>query len=790
MSGRLPAWLADWLGVPVPSNADTATWQLDTRWSWAPWATLLLVLVAIAWTVSLYARESGSASRLYRTALIALRLAAIGLVLVMLAQWALALWLTGPPSIALVIDHSASMNIADRYEDAAIASRLDERLAANGLTEPKRLNIAKLLLKDDNGRLLRELADRYRLAVYAAAGNVERLPESSSSTDLSHAVDSLTADGPTSQATRIGDALLRIADDFRGAPPAAVILLSDGVVTEGASLSDAAQNLRSAGVPILAVGIGSPKAPHDIELADVLVDDAVFVNDVVSFQAQIKATGLEGQPAKVVLRREGESPALAELAVVLPAAGKTLSVRLTDRPTKAGDVTYFVEVTPREDETDKNNNRQRRKVTVRDDKIRVLLAQGYPNYEFRFLKTLLERDRSVQLSTYLQDADPEYAEQDKSALRSFPVNRDDLLAYDVVIIGDVDPRLLPQSVWQNVRALVSEKGGGAVFIAGPKFLPGLYRENSDMNALLPVKLDSATGAADRTSGMSRGFTVRPTPLGLQSPAFQLGDTPGESEQIWSKLAPLYWFYPAGELKSGMQVLADGLGKPVICFQYFGAGRVLFHAIDSTWRWRTGGGEPFFARYWVQTIRFLAHGKLGKGRGVELTTDRREYRRGEAAHLRARFLDSQLAPSGEEVVVQIDAAGQARRRVTLRRNSGIAGVYEGSLADLTDGQYEVVMVEPQLSGNPAAAKFSVVPPPGEFARTEMDAAALSVAAEATRGKFYTVADADKLLADLPAGRRVPIRNLPPIPIWNRWWLLSAFLSCLTAEWILRKRKGML
>ena len=95
MSGRLPAWFAEWLGVPMPSSADTATWQLDSRWTWAPWATLLLVLVAIAWTVLLYARESGSASRMYRTTLAALRLAATGLVLVMLSQWALALWLTG-----------------------------------------------------------------------------------------------------------------------------------------------------------------------------------------------------------------------------------------------------------------------------------------------------------------------------------------------------------------------------------------------------------------------------------------------------------------------------------------------------------------------------------------------------------------------------------------------------------------------------------------------------------------------------------------------------------------------
>src|SRR4051812_22423110 len=125
MSGQLPAWLAEWLGVPVPSTADTATWQLDSRWSWAPWATLLLVLVAIAWTISLYARESGSASRMYRAVLVALRLMAITLVLVMLAQWALALWLTGPPSIAIILDHSASMDIADRYEDPVIDGRLN-----------------------------------------------------------------------------------------------------------------------------------------------------------------------------------------------------------------------------------------------------------------------------------------------------------------------------------------------------------------------------------------------------------------------------------------------------------------------------------------------------------------------------------------------------------------------------------------------------------------------------------------------------------------------------------------
>jgi von Willebrand factor type A domain len=790
MSGRLPAWFADWLGVPVPTDADSATWQLDSRWSWAPWATLLLVLVAIAWTVLLYARESGSASRLYRVILAALRLATIALVLVMLAQWALALWLTGPPSIAIVVDHSASMGIVDRYDDAALSSRVNEQLAASGLKELSRLNLVKLLLKEENGRLLEELSNRYRVAGYQFAANIERIAQGSSGEDLKIALQSLTADGRGTEATRVGDGLKHVLDDYRGAPPAAVVLFSDGVVTDGSTIADAAQDMRSAGVPLFAVGLGSSKPPRDIELADVLVDDAIFVNDLVNLQVQIKASGFEGHEAKITLRRDGETKPLAEQSVALPSVGKTLTVQLTDRPTRAGDVTYVVETAPRDDEIDQKNNRQTRTVSVRDEKIRVLLAYGYPSYEFRFLKSLLERDNTVQLSTYLQDADPEYAEQDKTALRSFPVNRDDLFSYDVLIIGDIDPRLLPQSVWQQVRAFVAEKGGGAAFIAGPKYLPVMIQDNADVGALLPINVHSLAVASDSSANTTPGFAVRPTPLGLQNPAMQLGDSSAETQQIWGELAPLFWLAPVGELKPGAQILAEAAGKPAISFQYFGAGRVVFQAIDSTWRWRAGVGESYFARYWVQMIRFLAHGKLGKGRGVQLTTDRREYHRGETAQLRARFLDNQLAPNSDEIVVMVNAVGQPRRRVTLRRNPAAAGVYEGSLAGLADGQYELQIVEPQLKGNAPATKFSVVAPPGEFARTEMDAKAMSAAADVTRGKFFTISDADKLLDSLPRGRRVPIQNLPSIPIWNRWWLLAAFLSCITTEWILRKRKGML
>lgn len=814
MSGRLPNAVADWLGLNLPANGDGATWLLDSAWHWAPWATLLLVIAAVAWTAVLYARESTSVKRPYRILLASLRLVALGILLVILAQWAVIVRITGPPSIAVVVDRSASMGIADQYDDAALANEIKSRLTAIGFTEPSRINQAKSLLLHDDARWQKDLTARYQPEWYWLAGGVEHASPDLDIAKFTEAIRQLKTDGAETSATRLGDGLKQVLTDFRGTPPASIVVLTDGVVTEGVPLSDAADNARQRGVRLYIIGLGRDAPPLDIELTDVLVDEVVFANDLVIFQAQVKASGLEGQTAKISLLRDGVDQPIATQDIKLPASGQSLSVRLTDRPTKPGTIKYTVEIAGRDDEINKENNRQQRTVTVRDDTIRVLLAHGYPSYEFRFLKTLLERDRTVKLSTFLQDADTAYTEQDKTALRGFPVDRSELFDHDVIIFGDLDPQLMPRNTWAHLRAFATEKGGGIAFLAGPRFLPWRYQDNSDLNALWPIDVQSLPRDRYLPAVVTNGFHVRPTTLGMQSPALQLGDSTAETEKIWTELAPLYWLFPVTALKPGAQVLAEGpvvpelssdlpiasatqsairnpqSAIPVICFQYVGAGRVEFLAIDSTWRWRIGAGDTYFSRFWVQTIRFLARGKLNQGRGAQLTSDRREYRRGETAQLRLRFLDERLAPVGDEAKVMVEATGQDRRQVKLSRNSTTEGVFEATIPDLRDGQYDILLAEPKIAGTPPTARFTVIAPPGEFAHPEMDAVALRAAAEATHGKFYTFADADQLLADLPPGRRVPIENLPPIPIWNRWWLLLAFLGCLTTEWILRKRKGMM
>ncbi len=47
----------------------------------------------------------------------------------------------------------------------------------------------------------------------------------------------------------------------------------------------------------------------------------------------------------------------------------------------------------------------------------------------------------------------------------------------------------------------------------------------------------------------------------------------------------------------------------------------------------------------------------------------------------------------------------------------------------------------------------------------------------------------ILKDLPPPQKVPLDTDPPIPLWNTWPLLGLFLTTVTVEWVLRKRKQM-
>ena len=127
---------------------------------------------------------------------------------------------------------------------------------------------------------------------------------------------------------------------------------------------------------------------------------------------------------------------------------------------------------------------------VRKEKLRVLYVDSEPRYEFRYLKNYLERDETIDLNVVLLSSDPNYSEQDRSAMPTFPAAKDDLFAYDVVIFGDADISYLSQSQMQNLVEFVTERGGGVLFVAGELFNPLAYH-GTPLELLLPIELSDA-----------------------------------------------------------------------------------------------------------------------------------------------------------------------------------------------------------------------------------------------------------------------------------------------------------
>lgn len=780
-------------------------------WPWPPSVTILLLAGATALIIWVYVRERGAAGRLMKTCLAAIRIALVCLVVFMMYGYMLHRHRTDLPDIVILIDDSASMATIDHYDDEKLRNTLVERLRETELDGLARLNLAKLLLLEDDGETIDKLSQKYNLKLYAVGGSARARSFSETNGPAGAETEGTAADAIRSidaqqQTSRLGKGVRDALEAQRGRPTAAIILLTDGITTEGKTVAEAAQYARRKAVPLFVIGLGNENPSRDVRLSDLLVDDVVFAGDIVNLDFNVTGPGYEGRSVKVRLKQGGRDETLAEETVIIGESDEPKSARLSFRPQEEGDFHLTVEVESLDDEANPDNNHQTRLVKVRDETLRVLYVQEYPSFEFRFLKNVLGRslkrdskEKAVELTTVLQEADLEYAELDETAQRVFPVSREELFRYDVLIFGDVNPSFLSKSVMDNIAAFVEERGGGMVFLAGPRHTPLAYRE-TPLARLLPIDLDTAT-APPLGAVLEDEYTVQPTKLGIDSPQMQLESTLAASLSVWRSLPGVYWLLEASDLRHGALALAvdptrtgsSGENLPVICMRFVGAGKVIFHATDESYRWsRHEAGEHYFARYWIQTIRYLSRSKLLDGsRLAELTSDREEYRRGQPVRLRVRFFDDRLAPAHDDgVTVVLEREGSKRRQITLHRDTASRGVFEGTAGNLTEGNYRAWVATPTLDGRPPSQRFSVVAPPGEQARLEMDAADLRTAAKTSQGKFYTIETARRLLKDLPRGRQVRIESLPPTPIWNLPLWAALFVVLIATEWLLRKQVGLL
>jgi hypothetical protein len=805
-------------GVKVENAAEVTGAHVILRNSGAMGWVIFGALVIGALTWWSYWRDGRQiVSNGWRRVLTALRIVLFLLLLLIILRPVLAFTVEGKirRQFITLLDASASMNIQDpRFDQADIVRAsmargelnwrkgLQQTVDAKHLAADKqvaRLELLQHVLKDEDLGLLAKFNKDYDLSKFTFGQNLAEVGSASAAagqsappaeTDLYGWVDKLSA---KSQTTAIGDAVREILERKRGQPLAGIFLATDGANNTGTAPLEAARLARAEGVPLYIYGVGIT-SPRDIIVANLFTQDVAFVKDELPVTVRVRGQGLRGEKAKINLKLGDEVVASKDLTFT---DDEEQTVALPFTPKQAGEFELRASIDPRADEAAKDNNAVAQRLKVIDSKIKVLMVDQTPRWEFRYLQSVLLRDRRIELKCWLVEGDPTITEAAGSPyVKEFPASKEELFKYDLVIIGDIGVKELGATPIESLGEFVSKFGGSCLFLAGPRANPNAYR-GTELEKMLPVELSDNQA---RPTGPERPIMLELTPQGRTSAMLKLSAKEEENGAIWKRLPKVFWAARVTRAKPAAQVLlqdpdnskASRFGKmPVVAQQQYGLGQVLYVGTDNTWRWRRNSDERFYPILWGQIAQKLglAH-LLGGSKRTQLTVDKQSYSTGDRVTVYARLYSADFKPLTDasiegSYVVKPDGAAAApdasRQSFTLRAVPEQPGMYRGDFTAIVPGLHQFsVKSDPNT-----VVEFGVTEAKFESGETAMNEGILKQMAELSGGEFFREETLFKLPEALSA-KSERVSSVVDAELWSSPFYFALLLTVSTIEWILRKK----
>ncbi len=789
--------LSWWLGL---EEIDLAEKGLEVGWAhplplWG-WAAVGLAAAAVGWTS--YRRLLGH--RAGRAVLGGVRAVVVGLLAVLLAGPLLIdpEQRIEPDHVLTLVDRSASMTVRDVQASGSDGSSSESD--SSGDRWRSRDEQLKAMLRSHE-RLWSRLApaDGHRELHWLGFG--ERLQELAGPTSLGPADDRLTA-----LPSALGNSLRRLA----GKPISAVVLFSDG--RSSRSLGPETWNrLRREGVPVFPVPLGAKDPPPDLAIQRVEAPDRAFVDDTVPVTVGLRTNEgtRDGGSSDDAKKKVSD----ASVQLVDTATDKVLDkakvgrvdrpVRLLTTPEAAGKAEWVVRLESDRPDLIERNNRRSFTVDLVDRPIRVLYVEGYPRWEYRYLKNMLVRESSITSSVLLLSADPKFAQEGNKPLERLPRSAEELKPYDVILLGDVRAGYFTKKQLRLIKQHVSTRGGGLIWIAGPRRTPQSYL-GGPLADLLPMH------GSQSTDRLASPVDLQPTAAARALGVLRLG-RPGKGGEKpgWPKDLPkLLWGQAVGPLKPATEPLAADreTGAPIVMRMRYGAGDTLFVATDEIWRWRHGRGPLYFEQFWMQLIRLLGRSRLeakaGEGQRATVRVSHRRASVGDTLVVKVKLLDQSLLEGGSEgsvgegvnVSVRPKASGDgsgpraaASQRLLLTPTDE-KGVYRGEWTPSRAGTLVLRVDDKRLGKVEAKRTVEVVRRAHELLHPQANHELLKTLAEKTNGKVLGPDSLSKLPKLVPDRQRpTPAdtqESLASTPL-----ALAVLLLLLTGEWIGRKLLGL-
>lgn len=572
-----------------------------------------------------------------------------------------------------------------------------------------------------------------------------------------------------------------------------IVLASDGDWNQGEPPVLAATRLRLKGIPVLVAPLGRRERLPDVELLSLDAPTFGVAGKSVRIPFTIESS-LPREYMTTVVLTTGDGEELTAEVRVAPHGRTTDSI--VWKPAEVGEYSLTLKVPEHGEETIADNNTRTAPISIREEKLRVLVVESYPRWEYRYLRNALSRDPGVDVSCLLfHPGLNKVGGGNTDYIKAFPAGPDELAEYDVVFLGDVglDDGQLTGEQCRLLRGLVEQQASGLVFMPGMGGRQFSLLE-TELDDLYPVSLDQSQPSG-WGSRLPNQFEL--TELGRRSLLTKLADSPDENIEVWESLPGFQWYAPVLRSRAGAEVLcvheeaANRFGRlPLLVTRTFGAGKVLFMGTDGAWRWRKGVEDKYHYRFWGQVVRWMAYRRnMAKGETMRLyyTPDQPAVR--QTMSLSANVME----PSGEplskgDVIARIEAPSGKTETVRFTSTGEEWGAFAGEFTPQEAGKHQITMSCQQTRGVLETSIFvqgAAMEPVGKQARPEV----LEEIARVTGGAVFApdeIAEAVDYLAQLPE----PPSSVRRVRLWGHPATVGFMIFLLGMFWIGRKAVGLI
>ncbi|MBM3459119.1 MAG: hypothetical protein FJX77_11380 [Armatimonadetes bacterium] len=525
------------------------------------------------------------------------------------------------------------------------------------------------------------------------------------------------------------------------------------------------------------------------------------VDQEVPLGAEVTALGIRSGRATVQLFRAGR---LVESQTVSVREAQPTPVRFLVRETKPGLVRYTLAIPVQPGERTDANNRTTVFLQVMESRARVLVLEGRPTWDVKFLLQALHADPGLEVDALFQLTQdklfaiqgrarpkPDAPSGAKPELRA-PTTVAELSRYQVVMVGRGFEEFYDAKTIEVLKEYVGKQAGNLVFLRGSP------SERLDaLRALEPVRW---------SPGQIRDFRLKVTEAGAAHPAFDFGrGLPPDT--VVQKLPGLISATRVEEESALSVVLARATGvaagqpaggneMAVVAYHNYGQGRVVSLVGQGLWRWAflppaLKEYAGCYASFWTQLVRWLIlQSDFLPGRDVTLQADRGSYAVGDTVRLTAirRGAGRSALPPVQVTGPDGTVTAVPLTEAAARQPAG-APEWTGTVRARQAGEHIATLT---LAGSPAArivTPFQVHTGREENLFTAADPDQMLRIAQAGGGELLSLGELPALPERLREAQTLLRSRTAVQPAWDQGWVLAALLCLLSSEWLLRRRWGL-